>query len=295
MNGCARVDGFDPAKVDETLNRWIVGETEMAARAVTEGIDAYKFNEAAGAAYRFVWNVFCDWFVELAKPVLSGEDGPAKDETRATAAWVIDQILKILHPFMPYVTEELWARLGEQGAPGGELLALSAWPNLSGLVDATAKADVDWLIELVTAVRSVRSEMNVPAGARLPLVLVGTSAETEGRVTRYDDLLKRLARLDTVELAGAAPVGSVQIVIGDTTVALPIADVIDLGEERARLERELKKLADEIGKIDAKLANAKFVSRAPEHVVEEQRERRAEAEETRGRLTQALERLAGAA
>ena len=295
MNGCIRVEGFDPAGVEDTLNRWIVGETETAARAVTEAIDAYKFNEAAGAAYRFVWNVFCDWFLELAKPVLSGEDGPAKDETRATTAWVLDQILKILHPFMPYVTEELWTRLGEQGPARTEVVALSAWPNLSGLVDAKAKADVDWLIDLVTAVRSVRSEMNVPAGARLPLVLVGSGAEVADRAGRYDEPLKRLARLEAVSLADTAPAGSVQTVVGEATVALPIADVVDLGAERERLQREVKKLSDEIGKIDAKLANANFVSRAPEQVVEEQRERRAEAEDARAKLTQALERLAGAA
>ncbi|WP_436641421.1 valine--tRNA ligase [Microbaculum sp. FT89] len=295
MNGCIRVEGFDPAGVEDTLNRWIVGETETAARAVTEAIDAYKFNEAAGAAYRFVWNVFCDWFLELAKPVLSGEDGPAKDETRATTAWVLDQILKILHPFMPYVTEELWTRLGEQGPARDEVVALSAWPNLSGLVDAKAKADVDWLIDLVTAVRSVRSEMNVPAGARLPLVLVGSGAEVADRAGRYDEPLKRLARLEAVSLADTAPAGSVQTVVGEATVALPIADVVDLGAERERLQREVKKLSDEIGKIDAKLANANFVSRAPEQVVEEQRERRAEAEDARAKLTQALERLAGAA
>ncbi len=295
MNGCVRVEGFDPSKVGETLNRWIVGEAETAARAVTEGIDAYKFNEAAGAAYKFVWNVFCDWFLELAKPVLSGEDGPAKDETRATAAWALDQILKILHPFMPYVTEELWARLGEQGPARPEVLALAEWPDLSGLVDAGAKADIDWVIDLVTAVRSVRAEMSVPAGARLPLVLVGSSAEIEARAARYDEPLKRLARLDAVSLAATAPAGSVQTVVGEATVALPIADVVDLAAEKVRLEREVKKLGDEIGKIDAKLANASFVSRAPEHVVEEQRERRAEAEDARAKLTQALERLAGAA
>ena len=294
MNGCARVEGYDPAAVTETLNRWIVGEVEAASRAVTEGIETYRFNEAAGGAYRFVWNVFCDWYLELAKPVLSGEDGPAKDETRATAAWVIDQILKILHPFMPYVTEELWARLGDQGQAPSTMLALAGWPNLNGLIDASAKADIDWLIDLVTAVRSVRSEMNVPAGARLPLVLVAASGEAEARAARYDEPLKRLARLDSVSVAATAPAGSVQTVVGDATVALPIADVVDLGAERARLEKELKKLSDEIGKLDAKLANQNFISRAPEHVVEEQRERRNDAEEARGKLTQALEMLAGA-
>jgi len=295
MNGCARVDGFDPKSVTETVNRWIVGEAEAAARAVTEGIDTYRFNEGAGSAYRFVWNVFCDWYLELAKPILSGEDGPAKDETRATAAWVIDQILKILHPFMPYVTEELWARLGgEEGTPA-TMLALSDWPDLDGLIDARAKADIDWLIDTVTAIRSVRSEMNVPAGARLPLVLIGATGEAEDRAQRYREPLMRLARLAAISSGDSVPVGAVQTVVGDATLALPIADVVDLAAERARLEKELKKISDEIGKIDAKLANEKFLSRAPEHVVEEQRERRSEAEEARAKLTDALSRLAGAA
>ena len=295
MNGCARVDGFDPNSVTETVNRWIVGETEAAARAVTEGIDTYRFNEGAGSAYRFVWNVFCDWYLELIKPILSGEDGPTKDETRATAAWVIDQILKILHPFMPYVTEELWSRLGGEGNAPATMLALAGWPDLDGLVDARAKADIDWLIETVTAVRSVRSEMNVPAGARLPLVLIGATAEAESRADRYREPLMRLARLDGVSTDAGAPAGSVQTVAGDATLALPIADVVDLAAERARLERELKKISDEIGKLDAKLANEKFIARAPEHVVEEQRERRSEAEQARGKLSDALSRLAGAA
>ena len=295
MNGCVPVAGFDPRKVSGTVDRWIVGEVEATARTITEAIEAYKFNEAAGAAYRFVWNVYCDWYLELIKPVLSGQDGAARDETRATAAWVLDQSLKLLHPFMPFVTEELWQRIGEGIGGRDTMLALSDWPDLDGLVDAEAKAEVEWLIDLVTAVRSVRSEMNVPAGARLPLVLVASPVEIEGRASCYDDLLKRLARLESVAFAEAAPAGAVQVVVGETTAALPLADVIDLATERARLQREVQKLVDEIGKIDAKLGNASFVSRAPEHVVEEQRERRAEAETARARLTQALERLSGAA
>jgi valyl-tRNA synthetase len=295
MNGCVPVAGFDPRTVTGTIDRWIVGEVEATARAVTEAIEAYKFNEAAGAAYRFVWNVFCDWYLELVKPVLSGEDGVMKAETRATAAWVLDQGLKLLHPFMPFVTEELWQRIGEGIGGRDAVLALSAWPNLHGLIDADAKAEVEWLVEVVSAVRSVRSEMNVPAGARLPLFVVSTSQEIDVRVERYNDLLKRLARLASVAMAASAPAGSVQVVVGEATAALPLADVIDLAAERARLQREVQKLVDEIGKIDAKLGNAGFVSRAPEHVVEEQRERRQEAEAARVRLSQALERLSGAA
>ncbi len=191
---------------------------------------------------------------------------------------------------MPFVTEELWQRLGGEG-----LLALAEWPAPEGLVDAQARADIDWVIALVTAVRSVRSEMNVPPGAKLPIVLVGANEETRQRAGRYDEPLQRLARLDGVSFGDTSPAGAVQVVVGEATVALPLADVIDLAAERARLEREIGKMDDEIGKISGKLANENFTSRAPEHVVEEQRERKAEAEETRTRLSEALERLKGAA
>jgi valyl-tRNA synthetase len=290
MNGCVRAPGFAAGGVETTLNRWIVGEAEETGRAVTEAIEAYRFNDAAAHIYRFVWNVFCDWYLELAKPVLSGADGAAKAETQATAAWTLDRILELLHPFMPYVTEELWQRLGGEG-----LLAVGTWPRLSGLMDARAKAEIEWLIAMVTEVRSVRSEMNVPPGAQLPLVLIGASDETAELAGRYEDLLKRLARLSAITLEEAAPTGAVQVVVGEATVALPVADVIDLAAEKARLEGAIGKIDDEIGKLAGKLANDKFVSRAPAHVVEEQRERKAEAEQTRARLVQALDRLKGAA
>ena len=169
--------GFDPKSAKETLNRWIAHETAKAAREVTEAIEAYKFNEAAGAAYRFVWNVYCDWYLELAKPVLPGPDGAAKAETRAMVAWARDEILKLLHPFMPFITEELWAVTAEQGRS-----ATSCWrwrmAALEGLADDTAEAEIGWVIDLVTAIRSVRAEMNITAA--IPLVLAGASAETQG-------------------------------------------------------------------------------------------------------------------
>src|SRR5690606_8783518 len=138
----------------ETLNRWIATEATRAARAVTAALEAFKFNEAAAALYRFIWNQTCDWYLELTKPVLSGEDGPAKSETRATVAWLLDRIVSLLHPFMPFITEELWAREGAR-----PVLALSAWPELA-FEDAAAADEVNWTIDLITAVRSVRSEMN---------------------------------------------------------------------------------------------------------------------------------------
>ena len=273
MNECRGRPGYDPASVKEVLNLWILGETARAVREVETALDAYRFNEAAQAAYRFVWNIFCDWHLELAKPLLQGPEGPAKQETRETIAFVIDQACKILHPFMPFLTEELWAIKG-QDVPRESLLALATWPDLKGLENAEAEAEIGWVVDLISQVRSVRAEMNVPAGAQIPLVLVGASAADAERARRWEDILKRLARLATIETADKAPAQAVQIVARGTVLALPLAGIIDFAAERARLEKGVAAEQKEIGKIDAKLGNADFLRRAPEEVVEEQQERR---------------------
>ena len=156
VNGCARDPEFDPHRAKTTLNRWIAHETAQAGREVTAAIEVYKFNEAAAALYRFVWNVFCDWYLELAKPVLTGPDGDAKSETRAAAAWALDEILRLLHPFMPFVTEELWSVTAEQGSKRLHMLALDAWPTHDGLDDEAAETEIGWVVDLVTAIRSVQ-------------------------------------------------------------------------------------------------------------------------------------------
>jgi valyl-tRNA synthetase len=294
MNECVRQKDFDPKAVEETLNRWIAGEVERTAAAVTAGIEAYKFNEAATAIYEFTWGTFCDWYLELAKPILNGEDAEAKAETRATAAWVLDQVLKLLHPFMPFITEELWARLVEVGVERASLLCLSSWPVFEGLADAQADEEIGWIVKLVSEVRSVRSEMNVPAGAKIPLVLVGANKATRARAETHEDTIERLARIDSISFAKAPPPGSAQIVLGEATAALPLAGVIDMGAERARLVREIDKVRTEIQKVDAKLANASFVAKAPPEVVDENRERRAAFEATLAKLQAALKRVEAA-
>ncbi len=292
MNGCERVDGFDPAKVEITLNKWVLSECASAAAQIEAGITEYKFNEAAGAAYRFVWNVFCDWYLELAKPVLQGEDSPAKDETRATTAYVIDQICKLLHPFMPFLTEELWAVKGETGPARDEtLLALATWPSLSHLRDDAAEAEIGWIVDLVSEIRSARAETNVPAGAQITLQLINPSDDASARVARWEGMIKRLARIETIETAQAAPRASVQLLVRGEVAALPLEGVVDIAAERARLDKEISKLDGEIKKIDAKLGNADFLKRAPEEVVEEQRERREAALARRAKVSEAVERL----
>jgi valyl-tRNA synthetase len=294
MNGVLRAAKFDPKSAKETLNRWILGEAARATKEVTAAIETYKFNNAANAVYRFVWSIYCDWYIELAKPVLTGADGATKFETRATAAFVQDEILKLLHPFMPFLTEELWRLTAAQGAKREGLLALASWPRLEGLEDEKAEAEIGWLVDLVSAVRSVRSEMNVPAAAQVPLVLVA-GKETEARAGRWDEALRRLARLSEISFAAKSPAGSVQLLVRGEVAAMPLKGVVDLAAERGRLEKELKKVADDIDRVDKKLTNADFMTRAPEEVVDEQREKRAEAEGRHAKIVEALERLKGAA
>jgi len=294
MNGVLRAAKFDPKSAKETLNRWILGEAARATKEVTAAIETYKFNDAANAVYRFVWSIYCDWYIELAKPVLTGADGAAKSETRATAAFVQDEILKLLHPFMPFLTEELWRLTEAQGEKRKSLLALAIWPRLEGLEDEKAEAEIGWLVDLVSAVRSVRSEMNVPTAAQVPLVFVA-GKEAEARAGRWDEALRRLARLSEISFAAKPPAGSVQLLVRGEVAAMPLKGVVDLAAERARLEKELKKVADDIDRVDKKLENADFMARAPEEVVDEQREKRAEAESRRAKIHEALERLKGAA
>ncbi|BAQ17266.1 valine--tRNA ligase [Methyloceanibacter caenitepidi] len=294
MNDCIPVEGFDPKSAQSTLNRWIAGEMERAVSAVTEALEGFRFNEAAGAIYHFIWHIYCDWYLELIKPVLAGEDEAAKAETRAMAAYVLDTALQVLHPFMPFVTEELWEKRAPEGTPRQSLLMLTDWPTHQGLQNATADEEIGWVIRLVTDVRSVRAEMNVPAGAKVPLVITGADDKTKARIAAHLETVSRLARIESIELADTPPAGSVQIVLDEATIALPLEGVIDIDAEADRLKREIDKVGAEITQIDAKLANDKFVSRAPQHVVEEQRERRADAEATASKLTQALKRLEAA-
>jgi valyl-tRNA synthetase len=326
MNACVLPSGFDPTKVEETLNRWIAHEAAAATREVTEALEAYRFNDAANAIYRFVWDVYCDWYLELANPVLMGEDGAAKSETRAMVAWARDEILKQLHPFMPFITEELWAVTalssssplvgdgGEEGRPqtpaqevppslslphrGGEdrtLLALTPWPILEGLTDDAAEAEIGWVVDLVTAIRSVRAEMNIAPATLTPLVLAGASAETKGRAQRWNEVVRRMARLADISFAATAPEGAVQLLVRGEVAALPLKGVIDFSAEKARLDKELAKAEADIKRVDAKLANEKFVANAPEEIVEEEKEKREAAAARKAKILEALERLKNAA
>jgi len=293
MNECWLQPGFEPGAVRFTVNKWIVGETVKAAAAITEAIEAYKFNEAADAAYHFTWHTYCDWYVELIKPVLFGDDEVAAQETRACAAWALSQILHLLHPFMPYVTEELWGKLRDDSPISDtQDLIVRSWPDAIALpIDKDAAAEMDWVIRLVSEIRSVRAEMNIPVASKVAAKLVGAHVETQARLATHASLISRLGRLESIDLADRSPEGAVQVVVDEATVALPIVGVIDITTERTRLEKEIQRAEREITKVDKKLANDAFVSKAPPLVIEEQHSRRVGHTQTRDKLAAALERL----
>src|SRR5467141_1610140 len=291
MNGCVTKVEFNPESAKETINRWIAHQTSAAVADVTEALTSYKFNEAAAVAYRFVWNIYCDWYLELAKPLLLGPDSDAKSETQAMVAWARDQILKLLHPFMPFVTEELWAVTASAKREG--LLATAEWPSGPGAWDPRAEAEIGWVIDVVTAIRSARAEMNV--NVPLPLILARASDQVWERSQRWSEFLKRMARISEIIREPAYPPGTIQLVVRNETIGLAVAGLIDLSAEKARLDKELAKAEADIKRVDAKLTNEKFVANAPEDIVEEEKEKREAAVARKAKLLEALERLKNAA
>lgn len=279
----------NPETLRLALNQWIVGELYKCCEKVSEAIEDYRFNDAADAAYHFVWDVFCDWYLELSKPILQGDDGAEKDETRLVLAWTLEQIFALLHPFMPFITETLW----EQTADRTDFLMLQSWPGLAKGYSNTAAADeLGWVLKTISQVRSTRADVNVPAGAKVPASLVGANAETVRRLAAHGDVIQRLARLEKLEIAERAAPGSVKTVVDEATIVLEIADLIDAGEEIARLDKQLGKLGGEITGLEKRLGNEAFVAKAPPEVVAEQRERLKELGSTREKLSAARDQLA---
>ena len=327
FNGAIRVQGFDPRSVREPLNRWIVHHVAKAAREVTECLEAYRFNDAAEAAYRFVWNIYCDWYVELSKPILTGPDGVVKNETRATASWTLDVILKLLHPFIPFITEELWQVTKEQGPRQEPLLALSAWPDLSDLEDILlpSEASMDVVLDTVSEARSIRTTYNIQPKEPLVMNLTNFSSANTSVLTSSANSISRLANTVvqiegttiaapprpefsvTMPSAGTSisfsstsvpPVGThpsgmfvIQTPIQDGAALISMPGSFDADAERIRLNREISKADADIKRVNAKLANEKFVANAPEEIVEEEKEKREAAVARKAKLQEALERL----
>ncbi len=291
MNECVADASFDPASVKQTINRWIRGETAKTIAEVTAALDSCAFDDVANALYRFIWNVFCDWHLELAKPVLNGEDEAAKAETRATTAWVLDVCLKLLHPVMPFLTEELWDKLSEFGAKRSGMLISAPWPVAGAeWLDETASAEIGLIIAAVTEGRSVRAELNVPPSARPPLHLPDVSAANRAVYEANEAVIASTLRISELRFS-PAPAGSIPFVVEGDTLALPVAQFVDLEAERARLNKEIAGLEGDAERTRKKLDNPDFVARAPEEVVEENRERLAEAEAAKAKLMLALHRI----
>jgi valyl-tRNA synthetase len=295
MNEMRPVEDFDPAGVKAPLNRWILDACDTAIAEAGAALEAYRFDEYAQTVYRFVWNNFCDWFLELAKPALvPGADTDAAREVRETGAYVLGLILRLAHPAMPYVTEELWARFG-YGESGS--LITTPWPERPTVTNAeAAREELDWVVRLIGLVRSIRAEMNVPPSAMAPILLRDASAEEMARAQTWMEAIRRLARASEVSASsgaqsGAIPAGSAQAVLDGATVVLPLTGLIDIAAEQARLRRERDKAAGEIRKVEQKLGNADFIRRAPEEVIDENRERLATFRSDVARLEAALERL----
>ncbi|MFF0919053.1 valine--tRNA ligase [Rhizobium leguminosarum] len=280
MNGAKSDPHFVPEAAELTINRWILTELARTERDVTEALEAFRFNDAAGALYRFVWNEVCDWYLELLKPVFNGEDEGAKAEAQACSAYILEEIYKLLHPFMPFMTEELWAHTAGEGRERDTLVCHAEWPAPSYADDGAAD-EINWLIDLVSGIRSVRAEMNVPPSATAPLVVVKANNLTRERLFRHDAAIKRLARVEAISLADDAPKGAAQIVIAEATICLPLGKLIDLSAEKARLEKAIAKMEGEISRIDGKLSNEKFVANANAEVVEAERDR---LEELKGQI-----------
>jgi len=290
MNGVFenRTPSADIPKATATVNQWIIGETARVRAEVDAALDAYRFDDAAAALYRFVWGKVCDWYVEFSKPLLLDE-GPQTAETKATMAWVIDQCLILLHPIMPFMTEELWAVTGDRS----KMLVHADWPTYGAdLIDAEADREMNWVIGLIEGIRSARQQMHVPVGLYLPLVVKDMGDAAKAAWDRNEVLIKRLARIDELTVVDAFPKGCATVPMDGATFGLPLADIIDVAEEKARLEKSLQKLAKEIGGMKGRLGNPKFVESAPDEVVEETRANLAAREDEAAKLQEAMDRLA---
>ena len=279
-----------PPAATAAVNKWIIGETAKVRETVDQALNDYRFNDAASALYGFTWNMVCDWYVEFSKPLLLDGDDAQKAEARATLAWVLDQTLLMLHPFMPFITEELWGELADRQ----KMLVHGDWPTYSktDLVDEAASREMNWVISLIEAVRSARGEMHVPVGLYVPMQCLDLDDAGKAAWDANETMIKRLARIDSLTQIDEMPKGSVTLAVEGGTFCLPLADLIDVDEEKARLEKAMGKLAKDLGGLRGRLNNPKFVASAPEEVVAENRELLVQKEEEEAKLKAALTRLA---
>lgn len=288
MNKCYSVKNFDISEITLEVNKWIIAKAKEATKAVSDNLNNYRFSDAANAVYQFVWGTFCDWYIELIKPVFYGNNAEEIKETRATAAWVLDRILIILHPFMPFVTTELWDNLTSRNTK----LIKAEWPIKEEINEAD-KRDIDWAVDFISAIRSLRASMNLPAGAKLNAYVMATETDLDV-VSKQNKLICTLARLENLSPLGDVEITKdmVQTVCRDATILIPLKGVIDFEAERARLNKELDSLNKNLEGYSRKLNNESFISKAPAKVVEEEKRRQAEAMENKAKVEEALARIA---
>ena len=288
MNEATFGQSLDPQDLELSVNKWIVSELYKSTVIIVEALEEYRFNDAAAAIYKFTWDILCDWYLELSKPVLMGDDEAAKAETRLTLGWVLEQTYAALHPFSPFITETLWEQTGDRT----DFLMQQSWPGLDGgWADDAAAEEMNWVLRTISEIRSVRSDVNVPASAKVPVSFIDANETTAARVEAHSDVICRMARLDTLSLARSATPGAVKTVIDEATLVLEVADFIDIKAEVERLDKQLGKLRGEITGLQKRLGNEAFVAKAPAEVVAEQRVRLDDLEQTETKLSAAREQL----
>ncbi len=288
MNGCQGRKDFDEKTVQHPVNKWIVAKAKQATKEVTDNLNNYRFSDAANAVYQFVWGTFCDWYIEMIKPIFYGNNEAEKAETKACFAWVLDRILVILHPFMPFITTELWNNTQQREVK----LIHAAWP-MAEEVNLEAINDIDWAIDLISAIRSLRAEMNLPASAKLNITLSGAGEDSRQHAAAFNTIICSLARLESLSCQNVEVTPDmVQSVFKECTMLLPLKGVIDFAAERDRLKKELETLNKNLEGYARKLSNPNFVEKAPQAVVEEEKRRQAEALENKAKVEKALARIA---
>jgi valyl-tRNA synthetase len=293
MNDCMPKAGFDPSSVKNETNQWIIGQVVNFQKELDSALESYRFNDGATACYQFVWGTFCDWYLEFTKPLLASDDEALKAEVQGTTGWVLEQILILLNPFMPYITEELYAQIAKREE--GDWLLTHEWPSYSeDLVNETALREIKWVQNIISEIRATRADMSVPAKAEIDLIVGHSDRDVSADFSKYADVIKTMGRLSNITEGTQWPSGSVTAIVDGITLVLPIAEHIDLDQERERLRKEISKLENNIKKISGQLDNKNFCANAPEEVIVEKREIVEMDEQKKSKLHKALEQLQAA-
>ncbi len=290
MNDCLPQKGFDPKSVEASQNKWIIHSLVKCNNDLEDALAQYRFNDAAAIIYHFVWGTFCDWYLEFTKPLLAGDDKDLIIEVKGTTGWVLDQILILLNPFMPFITEELYNSIAKRD--NDTLLLETKWPIYDqALISDETASEIEWVQTLISEIRSIRSDMNVPAKAEIEMIVQEANEGTMQNLKKYNAEICQMVRLSNISMNEDAPKGSIKTILREATYILPIADLIDLDEERARLKKEISKLDDNINKMAQQLNNKNFVDHAPDEVIAEKKGIIEQDTQKKDKLDKALQQL----